>query len=56
MRYASVDVKALAESWSQAAILCRGEDPAGNWSNIPRPQGESVELLSWQKPAPSAGG
>lgn len=56
MRYASVDVKALSPMWSQAAILCRGKDPESNWANVPRPEGESVELLSWQKPAPPAGG
>ena len=56
MRYASVDVKALAPLWRTAAVLCRGQDPEGNWANVPRPDGESVELLSWQKPAPPAGG
>jgi len=56
MRYAAVDVQALIPSWSQAAILCRGADPDGHWSNVPRPDGENVELLAWQKPAPPAGG
>jgi hypothetical protein len=55
MRYASVDVVALSPSWREGAILCRGHDPQGNWANIPRPDGDSPEMVGWQKAAPAGG-
>lgn len=47
IRYASTEVRPLAEGWGQASILCRGADRFGHWRFINRPEGEDYSLPAW---------
>jgi hypothetical protein len=37
IRYATTSVRAHL-NWNSRSILCRGEDSAGHWANLPRPE------------------
>lgn len=45
IRYCPPSVRALNQRWTTGAIVCRGTDPTGNWSNHPRPAGENVGVI-----------
>lgn len=42
VRYCPPAVRALDPGWSKQAILCRGEDPTGNWRHNPRPYSDNL--------------
>jgi ectoine hydroxylase-related dioxygenase (phytanoyl-CoA dioxygenase family) len=54
MRYTPVEVRALnddpikQQGWNRQAIIVRGADPSGHWSNHPRPLGEDLSAMPWQ--------
>jgi non-haem Fe2+, alpha-ketoglutarate-dependent halogenase len=41
-RYCPTSVRAIDASWTRQAVLCRGRDEAGYWSNVPRPIGDNL--------------
>ncbi|MCJ8331930.1 MAG: phytanoyl-CoA dioxygenase family protein [Lentisphaeria bacterium] len=42
IRYAPPTVVPLT-NWGKNAIICRGEDPSGNWTDNPRPESNSLD-------------
>jgi non-haem Fe2+, alpha-ketoglutarate-dependent halogenase len=42
MRYCPPEVRMTHSDWSAAAIICRGEDPAGYWTSCPRPASDDI--------------
>ncbi|BCM88328.1 hypothetical protein IAD21_00159 [Abditibacteriota bacterium] len=54
IRYCPVEVRALNDDpvekrgWNRKAILVRGQDPSGHWSNYSRPVGEDFSPMEWQ--------
>lgn len=44
VRYAAASVRSLDENWTQNSVLCRGVDPEGHWTNVPRPETDYLEL------------
>lgn len=45
LRYCPPTVRALDARWTRGAVLCRGQDPAGNWVHNQRPPGEDVNVM-----------
>jgi non-heme Fe2+,alpha-ketoglutarate-dependent halogenase len=41
IRYIPQDVRAL-NHWNLRSVICRGRDPSGHWSNVPRPEKDGV--------------
>jgi hypothetical protein len=42
VRFCPPTVRALDPGWRTQAVLCRGEDPTGNWRHNPRPYGDNL--------------
>lgn len=43
IRYAAASVRSLDEGWTKNSILCRGTDPEGHWTNVPRPETDILD-------------
>lgn len=43
IRYCPPSVRTSVPAWYTGAIICRGSNPHGGWTNHPRPDGENVE-------------
>ena len=50
MRYCPPSVHALTSEWASQAILCRGNDPSGQWAHIQRPDGDDMSPKNQPKP------
>lgn len=50
LRYCPTSVVSLDPTWTVNAILCRGRDADGHWSNMPRPAGEDINTPFKPKP------
>ena len=42
IRFVPPETTALTENWLKDTIIARGIDPTDNWSNSPRPKGETI--------------
>ncbi len=49
LRYCSPEVRPIDPSWAMDSIICRGEDPTGQWADTPRPCGNNLDLDSKPK-------
>lgn len=45
IRYCSTDVRG---EWNDRSIICRGNDPSGHWTDIPRPTTDDPRPRDWQ--------
>lgn len=45
IRYCPPSVTTSNPRWTKGAIVCRGTDPTGQWTNHPRPPGENVHAI-----------
>ena len=46
VRYCPPTVRPLDAAWGRQAILCRGQDQAGNWTHNPRPERDELTPAS----------
>src|SRR5579871_1218184 len=44
VRYVATDVRSLDEGWTKNSVLCRGTDPDGHWTNVPRPEIDYLDM------------